>query len=160
MENTSTTVNDNNLNNDNSKQIQNVSINSKKFEVEKIIDNCKIKDNTQFVNYLCEVMHEKQRDIIEALFKQLGKDYLIAKLESTLNIENKGGLRKEECNTKKENAPTKIENKSTGGVFFTLIKKDPEGKSVLVKASKINWKKIKQKKRMDNLLQKMDTLNV
>ena len=157
MENTSITVNDNNEK-INYHEISPISI--KKFDVEKIIENCKIKENKQFINYLCEVMHEKQKEIIESLFKQLGKNYLIAKLESALIIENKGGLLKEESNTKKENVPTKIENKSTGGVFFTLIKKDPEGKSVLVKASKLNWKKIKQKKRMDNLLQKMDTLNV
>ena len=49
------------------------------------------------------------------------------------------------------------EKKSTGGIFFTLIKKDPEAKNILIKASKKDWKEAKQRKKVYKL---MDNLNI
>ena len=49
------------------------------------------------------------------------------------------------------------EKKTTGGIFFTLIKKDPEAKNILIKASKKDWKEAKQRKKIYKL---MDNLNI
>ena len=118
---------------------------------------------------MCTVMHEKKRNMIELLYKELGKEYLIAMLEKTLNVENNGGLnkgksiyqKKEEKEKKNsENILVKnnvIEKKSTGGIFFTLIKMDPEAKDILNKASKLDWKQSKQRKKVYKL---MDKLNI
>ena len=109
-------------------------------------------------------MKEKKRNILESLYQELGKDYLIFTLEKALNIQNNGGLNKEKCkypkkeekmNQKEEkNINNNIQNekKSTGGIFFTLIKKDPEAKSILIKASKKDWKESKQRKKVYKLM--------
>ena len=49
------------------------------------------------------------------------------------------------------------EKKSTGGIFFTLVKKDPEAKAILNKASRKDWKEAKQRKKVYKL---MDNLNI
>ena len=46
--------------------------------------------------------------------------------------------------------------KSTGGIFFTLIKNDPEGKDILIKATKLDWKQCKQRKKLNKLLDKLN----
>ena len=118
---------------------------------------------------MCTVMHEKKRNMLELLYKELGKEYLITMLEKTLNVENNGGLnkgksiyqKKEEKEKKNsENILVKnnvIEKKSTGGIFFTLIKMDPKAKDILNKASKLDWKQSKQRKKVYKL---MDKLNI
>ena len=45
-------------------------------------------DGIELLNYMCSIMHEKKRNILDILYKELGKDYLIINLEKTLNIEN------------------------------------------------------------------------
>ena len=68
------------------------SLNKKEFNIDEIIEKCKEKDGIELLNYMCTIMHEKKRNIMESLYKELGKDFLIAILEKTLNIENNGGL--------------------------------------------------------------------
>lgn len=131
---------------------------------------CKEKDGAELITYICTVMKEKKRNILESLYKELGKEYLIFTLEKALNIENSGGLNKEKCKyQKKEDKKEKNNNndninnicvnekKSTGGIFFTLVKKDPEAKAILNKASRKDWKEAKQRKKVYKL---MDNLNI
>ena len=145
------------------------------YNVDIIIEKCQEKDGMDLLNYMCTIMHEKKRNILEYLFKELGKDYLVAMLEKALNIQNNGGLNKGKCLYDKkneeekninENNPVTItttntnnnsEKKTTGGIFFTLIKKDPEGKTILNKATKLDWKESKQRKKVYKL---MDKLNI
>ena len=139
------------------------------FNIDEIINKCKEKEGIDLINYICVIMKEKKRNILESLYQELGKDYLIFTLEKALNIQNNGGLNKEKCKyPKKEdkmnqeeekniNNNIKKEKKSTGGIFFTLIKKDPEAKSILIKASKKDWKESKQRKKVYKL---MDNLNI
>lgn len=134
------------------------------FKVDEIIEKCKDKDGIDLLNFMCNVMHEKKRNMLEILYKELGKDYLVAMLEKTLNIENSGGLmkgkplypNKKEEKKLNENEESKIkyinEKKSTGGIFFSLIKKDPEAKHILNKATKLDWKESKQRKKVYKLL--------
>ena len=138
------------------------------FNIDEIMTKCKEKDGDELINYICAVMKEKKRNILESLYKELGKEYLIFTLEKALNIENSGGLNKEKCKyqkkeDKKEKNVDNINNtcvnekKSTGGIFFTLVKKDPEAKAILNKASRKDWKEAKQRKKVYKL---MDNLNI
>ena len=141
------------------------------YNVDIIIEKCQEKDGIELLNYMCTVMHEKKRNILEYLYKELGKDYLIAMLEKALTIQNNGGLTKGKCLYTKKNEEKKSnennpipnmtngisEKKTSGGIFFTLIKKDPEGKTILNKATKLDWKESKQRKKVYKL---MDKLNI
>ena len=134
------------------------------FNIDEIINKCKEKEGIDLINYICVIMNEKKRNILESLYQELGKDYLIFTLEKALNIQNNGGLNKEKCKyPKKEdkmnqeeekNINNNIQNekKSTGGIFFSLIKKDPEAKNILIKASKKDWKESKQRKKVYKLM--------
>ena len=128
---------------------------------------CKEKDGIELINFICAVMEEKKRNLLESLYKELGKDYLISTLEKALDIENNGGLNKgkskyEKKEDKKEEDDNKNnicvnEKKSTGGIFFSLIKKDPEAKKILNKVSRKDYKEAKQRKKLYKL---MDNLNI
>ena len=139
----------------------------KRIDIEEIIEKCKEKDGIELLNYICSIMQEKKRNILDILYKELGKDYLIINLEKTLNIENSGGLIKgksiyEKKNKEKainDNSPNTIiinEKKSTGGIFFSLIKKDPEAKAILNKAIKLDMKESKQRKKVYKLMDKLN----
>ena len=138
----------------------------KSFKVEEIIKKCKEKDGIELLNYMCSIMQERKRNILEMLYKDVGKDYLIEKLEKALIIENSGGLLKEkniyakkheekgnESKVEDNNSPGK---KSTGGIFFTLIKKDPEAKKILSKAAKQDYKESKNRKKVYKLFEKLN----
>ena len=139
------------------------------FNIDEIINKCKEKEGIDLINYICLIMKEKKRNILESLYQELGKDYLIFTLEKALNIQNNGGLSKEKCKYEKKdkkmnqednkdiNNDIQNEKKSTGGIFFSLIKKDPEAKNILNKASKKDWKEAKQRKKVYKL---MDNLNI
>ena len=138
----------------------------KPFKVDEIIEKCKEKDGIELLNYMCSIMQERKRNILEMLYKDLGKDYLIVKLEKTLIIENSGGLLKEKNIYAKKNEEKGNESKvkdnnssgkkSTGGIFFTLIKKDPEAKKILSKAAKQDYKESKNRKKVYKLLEKLN----
>ena len=142
------------------------------FNVGEIINKCKEKDGIELLNYMCSIMKEKKRNILETLYQELGKDYLIFNLEKALNIENSGGLNKGKCMyPKKEEKKEKNDNiknnndnndstnekKSTGGIFFSLVKKDPEAKNILNRATRKDFKESKQRKKVYKL---MDKLNI
>ena len=154
----------NNIINNTENEIKYLSLNKKQFNVDEIIEKCKEKNGMELLNYMCVIMHEKKKNMLEMLYKELGKNYLILVLEKTLNIQNDGGLSKgKSLNAKKEekidnSSDTKIlnEKKSTGGIFFALIKKDPEGKDILNKASKLDWKQSKQRKKVYKLMDKLN----
>ena len=126
-------------NNDNSCECPRIYNQYKKkyFNVEKIIEKCKRLDNYNLVNYMCKIMHESKIKFVSMLFMSLGKDYVLNIFEKVLNIENEGGLKQANNNT----------NKTTGGVFFTLIKEDPEAKKILKAAAKMSKKLAKTKKK-------------
>ena len=155
-------------NNDNCINSQVSSLKKKPFNVDEIIEKCKEKDGNELLNYMCAIMHEKKKIILESLYKELGKDFLIAMLEKTLEIENNGGLikgkciyakKKEEKKSNENNESVENDNpkKSTGGIFFTLIKNNPEAKVILNRASKKDSKEARQRKKVYKL---MDKLNI
>ena len=137
------------------------------YNIDEIIIKCKEKDGIELINFICAIMKEKKRNLLESLYKELGKEYLISTLEKALNIENNGGLNKEkskyqkiEDNKEQDDNKNNIcvnEKKSTGGIFFSLIKKDPEAKKILNKVSRKDYKEAKQRKKLYKL---MDNLNI
>lgn len=147
-------------------EIKYSSLNKKQYNVDEIIEKCKEKNGMELLNYMCTIMHEKKKNMLEILYKELGKSYIIVMLEKTLNIENDGGLSKgKSIYTKKEeeknvehslDSKPLNEKKSTGGIFFALIKNDPEGKDILNKASKLDWKQSKQRKKVYKLMDKLN----
>ena len=147
-------------------EIKYPSLRKEKFNVDEIIEKCKEKNGMELLSYMCTIMHEKKRNMLEMLYKELGKNYLIIMLEKALNIENDGGLSKGKSINAKKEEEKKIDNsldsnslngkKSTGGIFFALIKKDPEGKDILNKASKLDWKQSKQRKKVYKLMDKLN----
>ena len=157
--------------NDNYINSQIPSLKRSKFNVDEIIEKCKEKNGNELLNYMCAIMHEKKKFILESLYKELGKDFLIAMLEKTLEIENNGGLikgkskyakKKEEKKSNENNESIEsIESdnpkKSTGGIFFTLIKTNPEAKVIMNRAAKIDNKEARQRKKVYKL---MDKLNI
>ena len=143
----------------------------KTYNIEEIINNCKLKDGMQLLNYICGIMREKKRHFLESLYKTLGKDYLIGIFEKVLNIENNGGLEKSKNLKNKEISDGQTceqininnnynEKKSMGGIFFTLVKQDPEGKKILNKAARIDYKKSKAKKNISKLMDKLNINNL
>ena len=77
-----------------------------------------------------------------------------------MNKEKSKYQKKEDNLEKNDNNTNNIcvnEKKSTGGIFFTLVKKDPEAKAILNKASRKDWKEAKQRKKVYKLL---DNLNI
>ena len=151
-------------NNSDSPPIKNQKIS---YDIDEIIIKCKEKDGIELINFICAIMKEKKRNLLESLYKELGKEYLISTLEKALNIENNGGLNKEkskyqkkEDNKEQDDNKNNIcvnEKKSTGGIFFSLIKKDPEAKKILNKVSRKDYKEAKQRKKLYKL---MDNLNI
>ena len=151
-------------NNSDSPPIKNQKIS---YNIDEIIIKCKEKDGIELINFICAIMKEKKRNLLESLYKELGKEYLIFTLEKALNIENNGGLNKEkskyqkkEDNKEQDDNKNNIcvnEKKSTGGIFFSLIKKDPEAKKILNKVSRKDYKEAKQRKKLYKL---MDNLNI
>jgi len=144
------------------------SLKKKIFNVDEIIEKCKNKDGIELLNFMCSVMHEKKRNILEMLYKELGKQYLIVTLEKALDIENNGGLEKGKCIYAKKAEDKKLnennpvinnlnEKKSTGGIFFGLIKKDPNAKSIINKATRLDYKESQKRKKVYKL---MDKLNI
>ena len=155
-------------NNDNCINSQISSLKKNTFNVDEIIEKCKEKNGNELLNYMCVIMHEKKKCILESLYKELGKDFLIAMLEKTLETENNGGLvkgksqyakKKEEKKSNENNQSIENDNpkKSTGGIFFTLIKTNPEAKVIMNRAAKIDSKEARQRKKVYKL---MDKLNI
>ena len=155
-------------NNDNCINSQIPSIKKSTFNVDEIIEKCKEKNGNELLNYMCAIMYEKKKFILESLYKELGKDFLIAMLEKTLEIENNGGLikgkciyakKKEEKKSNENNESVENDNpkKSTGGIFFTLIKNKPKAKIIMNRESKKDSKEARKRKKVYKL---MDKLNI
>ena len=130
-------LNFDNSNNPNYEKTNNNQNQQRKFNVNEILEKCQKLNNYNLINYMCEIMHETKIKFMKVLLINFGKKYLLHFFEKTLNVENSGGL----IQAKTE------EKKSTGGVFFSLIKEDPEGKKLLKNASKMSKKLSKKNKK-------------
>ena len=121
-----------------------------KYNVEVIIKKCEnIEDKTQFINYISEILKEKEKDILYRLFALTKKDFIIKTLEKTLNIMNSGGM------NKKDNDKN---IRSIGGTFIYLIKTSDLMNDDLIK--KIFWRNKKKKKLKKKLYKSFNKFNI
>ena len=120
---------DENINEEHNKNKDN-NFNNKKtntyFNIDKILYKCKNLNGFKLVSFIGQIMKEPKLKYLMMVFRALGKDYVLNKFEKALEIENNGGM-----NINKTN-----EKKTTGGIFFTLIKEEPEAKKILKDVSK------------------------
>ena len=124
--------------------------NNDKYNVEVIIKICEnIEDKTQFINYISEILKEKEKDILYRLFALTKKDFIIKTLEKTLNIMNSGGM------IKKDNDKN---IRSIGGTFIYLIKTSDLMNDDLIK--KIFWRNKKKKKLKKKLYKSFNKFNI
>ena len=90
---------------------------------------------------------------------------MVDQLKEKVNIQKliKGksqyAKKKEEKKSNENNESIENDNpkKSTGGIFFTLIKTNPEAKVIMNRATKIDNKEARQRKKVYKL---MDKLNI
>ena len=124
--------------------------NNDKYNVEVIIKKCEnIEDKTQFINYISEILKEKEKDILYRLFALTKKDFIIKTLEKTLNIMNSGGM------NKKDNDKN---IRSIGGTFIYLIKTSDLMNDDLIK--KIFWRNKKKKKLKKKLYKSFNKFSI
>ena len=124
--------------------------NNDKYNVNIIIKKCEsLEDKTQFINYISEILKEKEKDILYRLFALTKKDFIIKTLEKTLNIMNSGGM------NKKDNDKN---IRSIGGTFIYLIKTSDLMNDDLIK--KIFWRNKKKKKLKKKLYKSFNKFNI
>ena len=124
--------------------------NDDKYNVNIIIKKCEsLEDKTQFINYISEILKEKEKDILYRLFALTKKDFIIKTLEKTLNIMNSGGM------IKKDNDKN---IRSIGGTFIYLIKTSDLMNDDLIK--KIFWRNKKKKKLKKKLYKSFNKFNI
>jgi hypothetical protein len=81
------------------------------------MDYLNSKENKIFVREVCNIIKEKNIDLIQKCFILLGKEHLLFLLQKTLTIENEGGMCRSNSNCGEDNT-----KKTTGGVLLKLIK--------------------------------------
>ena len=121
-----------------------------KYNVEIIIKKCEnLEDKNQLINYISEILKEKQKDFLYRLFALTKKDFIIKTLEKTLNIMNSGGMNKKDDDKN---------IRSIGGTFIFLIKTSDLMDDDLVK--KIFWRNKKKKHMKKKLYKSFNKLNI
>lgn len=121
----------------------------KKYNVDSIIENAKVKDGKDFIYYLASVMKEPEKDLIADLYKELGKDFLLGLFEKTLEIENGNGM------IKKSTKDDKVVRRTTGGIFFFLIRSNEKGNDFVKEIFKNHARNFQKMRKLEKRLGKM-----
>ena len=133
------------------------------YDIDIIIKKCdSIEDKKEFINYISQILQEKQNNsFLYQLYAIMKKEFIIKTLEKTLKIMNEGGILKNNINadnsenTKKE----KSDNLRTiGGTFIYLVKTS----DILTKdeLKKIFWRNKKKKEMKKKLYKSLNNLNI
>ena len=137
--------------------------NKKIYDVENIIKKCdSIEDKKQFIDFVSETLHEKQKAFLYQIYAILKRDFIVKTLEKTLRIMNEGGIEKNNGN-KKEISNNKIEEnneniRSIGGTFIHLVKTSDLISKDIIK--KIFWRNTKKKGMKKKLYKSLNKLNI
>ena len=123
---------------------------TKKFNVDSIIENAKEKDGKDFINFLASVMKEPEKDLISDLYKELGKDFLLGFLEKTLEVENESGM------VRKSTKDDKVVKRTTGGIFFFLIRGNEKGNVFVKEIFKKHARNFQKMRKLEKRLGKME----
>ena len=73
------------------------------YNIDKIKLECENKNGTTLIKYICYILNETREDLLISFYEYLGKDFLLGKFYETLEIENKGGIKKKIPMSKKDN---------------------------------------------------------
>jgi len=131
------------------------------YEVELIVQKCdSIEDKKEFINYVSQILNEKQNSFLYQLYAIMKKDFIIKTLEKTLKIMNKGGIAKNNTNNEYlEDNEAKIDNiRSIGGTFIYLVKTSELLSKDILK--KIFWRNKKKKEMKRKLYKSLNKLNI
>ena len=134
----------------------------KLYEIEVIIKKCdSIEDKKEFINYVSQILNEKQNAFLYQLYAIMKKDFIIKTLEKTLKIMNEGGIIKKNTNNEplEENNTENNNNiRSIGGTFIHLVKTS----ELLSKdeLKKIFWRNKKKKDMKRKLYKSLNKLNI
>ena len=127
--------------------------NKKIYDIELIIKKCdSIEDKKQFINYISQILEEKQNSFLYPLYSIMKKDFIIKTLQKTLKIMNEGGINKNEKSDNENNI------RSVGGTFIYLVKTSDLLTKDLLK--KIFWRNKKKKKMKRKLYKALNNLNI
>jgi hypothetical protein len=137
--------------------------NKTKYNIEIIIKKCdSIEDKKQFIDYISEILKEKQNSFLYQLYSIKNKDFIIKTLEKTLKIMNEGGILKKNINEEDNSETTKNDNsnniRTVGGTFIHLVKTS----DVLTKdeLKTIFWRNKKKKEMKRKLYKSLNKLNL
>ena len=130
------------------------------YNIDNIKIECEKREGINLIKYICFILNENREDLIVGFYQHLGKDFLLGKFYETLEIENKGGIKKKIPMSKKDNNEIIIieeipERKTSGGILFTLLKKDNESKLIYKKLTKIDFNQRNIRKKTYKLFQKL-----
>ena len=119
------------------------------YDIDIIIKKCdSIEDKKEFINYISQILKEKQNNsFLYQLYAIKKKEFIIKTLEKTLKIMNEGGILKNNINEDNSENIKKDKNdnlRTIGGTFIYLVKTS----DLLTKdeLKKIFWRNKKRKK--------------
>ena len=133
------------------------------YDIDIIIKKCdSIEDKKEFINYISQILQEKQNNsFLYQLYAIMKKEFIIKTLEKTLKIMNEGGILKNNINV--DNAENDKKEKSDnlrtiGGTFIYLVKTS----DILTKdeLKKIFWRNKKKKEMKKKLYKSLNNLNI
>lgn len=134
-----------------------------KYNVDSIINDAKDKEGKDFTNYIAFIMKESQKELIEDLYKELGKDFLLKFFEKALTIENNTGMERKIPRKKKEleenektNNEQTILKRTIGGIFFFLIRNNEKQNLFVKTIFKNHAKKTQKVKKLAKKFEKID----
>ena len=134
-----------------------------KYNVVSIINDAKDKEGKDFTNYIAFIMKESQKELIEDLYKELGKDFLLKFFEKALTIENNTGMERKIPRKKKEleenektNNEQTILKRTIGGIFFFLIRNNEKQNLFVKTIFKNHAKKTQKVKKLAKKFEKID----
>ena len=134
-----------------------------KYNVDSIINDAKDKEGKDFTNYIAFIMKESQKELIEDLYKELGKDFLLKFFEKALTIENNTGMerkiprkKKELAENEKTNNEQTILKRTIGGIFFFLIRNNEKQNLFVKTIFKNHAKKTQKVKKLAKKFEKID----
>jgi hypothetical protein len=124
-----------------------------KFHVDQIMEELRIKSDKGIVYEVSKLFREGKREMIEMIFQKLEKGLFLALVEKALKINNEGGVKM----TIFRKGTETIITKTTGGIFFSLIKKEgglnsKELKDIFTADKKMRKERERIIKNMDKLL--------
>lgn len=134
-----------------------------KYNVDSIINDAKDKEGKDFTNYIAFIMKESQKELIEDLYKELGKDFLLKFFEKALTVENNTGMERKIPRKKKEleenektNNEQTILKRTIGGIFFFLIRNNEKQNLFVKTIFKNHAKKTQKVKKLAKKFEKID----